>query len=523
MSFNFSSFKLNSPLQGQVLAYNGHDWENTNVGGVTGATGGYLGVVSISQGPSIDMQPNPITSVGIVDIASSLWLGNKLSTPVSKDGVIDICQAAGSDYTGIGTTGNSLINLGTNTFSGPAKAVIVSGGADGGGGTITINNVLNSVVAGISHNLSGGADNLLVGGYANVITDGGNNIAVGQQNTLTNSGSVAAFGIQGSVSNTQTCLISGQGNNIQNGSNNSIINGQSNGIVNGVRCSCEGYGNQISGDAADTFLRGYLNTFTGLGGPGGADVNILDGYNNSLKNSLAHRFNQIYGENFCDRAIVCNNVKALCVGVPTGTSFDNGFTQICTPVGLESSGTVVVFGNQVAIGSSTAGEVRVYDKNIRCSVVPAIGDDYCNKTYVDALVGTTGGYSTTVNVQQIDGPWFDNFTIHCELLSPTIVTLSWQDLIHACTLNAALVGIFNPLPVQFRPVSDKVFHIRVQDDGSPNLSGSLRIQTSGYILIGVNRTNIATNRVAMEQIFFDAGTGSTCGIHAGCVTYSTVY
>lgn len=356
------------------------DLSNSPVSSGTGT------VTAISAGSTnIVLTPNPITTIGSVDTGNSIQLGSRLDT-LGKDGILDIPVANTSSFTGIAATGNSLINMEGNTYSGPAIAVVVAGGGAGGNKN-TINNVTNSVVAGISHVLTGGASGLVVTGYNNTVTGGANQVVGGQQNTITNGTAVDCNGVSNSISNTIGASVTGQQNSISGGVTNKI-GGNLNGITTGVRCSAFGYSNSIT-TASNTYLMGYQNLFTGSGA---TDINFLFGFQNALTNALAHRFNMIWGENFGNRAAtVCEGVKALCVGAPS-TSFDNGAGKICTPAGLESSGTVVIFGNQVAIGAG-GGEVRIWDVNAKSSVVPTTGDEYCNKTYVDGVVSASKGYT----------------------------------------------------------------------------------------------------------------------------------
>ncbi|MFA9289389.1 MAG: hypothetical protein ACEQSA_05950, partial [Weeksellaceae bacterium] len=179
-----------------------------------------------------------------LDIGKSIWTGSKADTAVVKEGILNIPVANTSSFTGIAATGNSLINMEGNTYSGPAVAVVVAGGGAGAGKN-TINNVSNSLVSGITHALSGGANSLVVAGYNNTVTGGQNQIIGGQQNTITNGICVDCNGVSNSISNTTGASVTGQSNNISGGSYNKI-DGILNGIVTGTGCSAVGYSNSIT-------------------------------------------------------------------------------------------------------------------------------------------------------------------------------------------------------------------------------------------------------------------------------------
>lgn len=480
---------VTNPQNNDLLVYNSAagSWFNQSATGSTGATGS----VYINSTPSINLSTNPITYNGTIDIGNQIFTGNKLTTPISKQGIIDNSVYYANNYSGYSATDNAIICQ---------------------GGQNTIGGCQNSLLNGFNTNFS--ASNSVFCN-ANFSTVSGSNVSIGcieQSNIGGGSHSMYAGWYLG-----------------MNNLNNSIVSGfhPSLNSNNSDSCFMVGQSNQIQYGVGTSILGGNNNRFTGDTGFGSRSC-MLMGTSLQLVGSLPHTYVDWIGTNIIGRSGVTYQNQTMITGGESfsgTTSFSNGTSVVAPPVGYETE-SLCLFGNKMCIGVETGNHVQFLDSTPQCSVVPVNGNDLVNKTYCDSLIsGVTGGvsYSTATHVQQIDGPWFNNFTMHIELLSPTIATLSWRDIFYPCTLNSVFYGFSNPLPVQYRPATDKVFHVRVQDDGNVNVSGSFRIKTDGYIVIGVNRTDTVTNHVAMEQGFNTPGIETTCGIHAGCITYSTVY
>lgn len=333
-----------APTSGQVLTAT----SGTNATWQTPATGGSVTSISAATS-SITLSPNPITTTGTIDIGNSIWTGAKLNTPVSKQGIIDISASGTSTFTGIAATGNSVINMGGNTFNTNVLGVVCAG---------DVNNFITattsySVISGINHLLIQ-SSNFNATGYNNVVDTSTNGMIGGQQNYAT---SCTSFNVHG----------------VQNNATSSL------GIT------IDGYQN-ASGLSNYSEVSGYQNTLLGTTG---SQVNKIWGKNISLINSLAHENNLWMGFNMAGRsATTYTNSILFGVGTPTAsTSFDNG-GLISLPTGYDSNGTLGLFGNNIILGCNNSGEIRVLGNNIRNSTSPATGDDYTNQTYVNSGTAT---------------------------------------------------------------------------------------------------------------------------------------
>lgn len=353
-------------------------------------TVGYGTVTSISAvDSSIILTPDPIVATGTVGIGKSIWTGSKASTPVAKQGIIDVPTVSPSTYTGLAATNNSALSMGGNDFSGVASGVVVAGGDQTGnaGDRNSINNIINCVIAGITHILSGGLANSIISGYNNVVTGGGNHIVGGQTNTIVSSGAVLGCGISCSATSTQTALLCGENNGITGGRNNSILSGKINSITTGAQCCISGYNNGITG-GNDTLISGYACSF--VGGVSN-DVNQLIGYGISLIGGLNHRGNLWlvggFGGASGRAATTYVGSMLMAIGFPTAASpFDNGGV-VAPPIGYDSNNTLALYGDRIVMDCNNGGEMRCIGvNNIRSVTAPATGDDYCNKTYVDGIV-----------------------------------------------------------------------------------------------------------------------------------------
>lgn len=349
-----------APTSGQVLtATSGTNatWQTPSFSGT---------VTSISAATSsIVCTPNPITTTGTVDIGNSIWTGSKANTPVAKQGIIDIPIGGTSSFSGLASTGNSLINMGANTFNGNVIGLICAGDSI----TSTAATTVYSVVSGINHLLSQSGYSTITG-YDNTIDTSNNGMIGGQQNSVT---TCTAFNVHGFLNSVNT----------------------SNGV------SSDGYQNHLT-NSSYSEISGYQNTIVGTTG---AQINKIWGQNISLTNTLAHANNLWMGFNMAGRsATTYTNSILFGTGTPTAsTSFDNGGV-ISLPSGYDSNSTFGVYGDNIVLGCNNTGEIRVFGNNIRNSTAPATGDDYTNQTYVNSGTATLTNKTldSTTNVVAAD-------------------------------------------------------------------------------------------------------------------------
>lgn len=453
---------------------------------------------------NIVVTPSPITGTGTVDTGNSIQLGSRLDT-LGKDGILDIPVSNTSSFTGIAATGNSLINMEGNTYSGPAVAVVVAGGGAGAAKN-TINNVINSLVSGITHALSG-ASGLVVTGYNNTVTGGVNQVVGGQQNTITNGTVVDCNGVTNSISNTIGASVTGESNNISGGVTNKI-DGKLNGIVTGVQCAIRGYNNVITG-GNDTWIEGYACRFDG-----GVtnDINILKGYNVRLINALNHRFNMwlcaaggVSAGAHGRAATTYVGSLLIATGIPTAASaFDNSGV-VAPPVGYEANNTVAIYGDRIVMDCNNSGEMRcVGVNNLRSANAPATGDDYCNKTYVDSVVPAITSFSTVVT---FSGIWAGNELafVHGQRVG-NIVSLFFETINQTITTSALITAAAGSIPVGFRPTIITHLHMNVIDNAL-EVSGSIIVSFDGSLTIATNYANPVNGLVQAQSPFQILGTG----------------
>ena len=367
-----------APTVGQTLVATSStsaNWQTPSSGGVTSIS---------AASSSIILTPDPITTIGTVDIGNSIWTGNKATTPVAKEGIIDVGQSTTSSYTGIAATGNSLINLGTNNFTGTCKAVGAFCGGDGGGGVCNIGGSLNnSVISGISHILSGTSFDILVGGYLQTVSNCNNSIIYGDTNIASDCNTLNCLGFQNNVSNSDYCNI----------------NGYQNVVSDSFVTDVQGLQNSVTAGHT-TLVNGYQNSFTGLATTAN---NSIWGFA-SLYPSNVYRFCDFRGSGIS--TVAATNHEGIFLyanGDPTGTPFNNG-GAIKVPAGMESVGSGNLFSNWLNFGCNTAGDMRFLVKAPVTNFAPTVGDSLVNKTYSDSGIQTMTNKTldSTTNVVTAD-------------------------------------------------------------------------------------------------------------------------